>query len=623
MSIKKIQLLTQDVSEKIAAGEVVDRPYCAVKELIENSIDAEATRITIDIKDRGVELIKITDNGWGMPKEDLEICTLRHATSKIIQIDDLEKIDTMGFRGEALAAISRVSKTEIKTKQTDSDLGYSLITEGGSKPVIKPTGMSNGTQIIIKDLFYNTPARKKFLKSKQSEYSSIISNVENIALAHPTIGFKLIIDDKEKLNLHQIDTHLDRIKSIFKDELAENLIPLDLDNGTIKIHGFISSPTYINKKRNNYFFFVNNRIVISKLIIAAVNNAYSEHLVKGRYPIAFIFAELKGEFFDINVHPRKIDVKFVNEQAIFTSIRQATRLTLQNAHALSLPSENARNNIADIEKIDKIKKTNNTPQDKNNFFANFKTLHNIAPTTKLQNTRMLSTYNKEFSQATKNFDFSEKTPHLPSSPSSTQPKSYQKFSGEINNINIIGRLPTKYILAYNSKNDFILIDQHAAHERINYEQLKNDFLNKQIEIQGLLIPEIVTLNSGVLEIAEANLEKFEKFGFLIEKFGNDSLKITAVPSIIEKGHEKSSFLEMLSEINPEVDIIKNKEIIDKIIMTACKNSVKAGQKLSIAEMDHLIKNLFKCKNPYHCPHGRPTIITMTQTEIDKKFSRIL
>ena len=435
-----IKILDIDTSEKIAAGEVVERPFCAVKELVENSIDAGATRINIEIKDKGVELIKITDNGSGMSKEDLNLCILRHATSKIKNIDDLEKINTMGFRGEALAAISRVSKIQISSKQALNEQGYKLISEGGSEPKILPVGMNDGTQIIIQDLFYNTPARKKFLKSKQSEYSAIISNIENTALAYPKISFKLTIDGRERLNLHQVNSKIDRINDVFGMELTKNLLPLNFDNGSLKLTGFISSPEFIEKKRNKHFLFVNKRVVISKVAIAATNDAYKEYIVKGRYPVVFLFLELDGKFFDVNVHPRKIDIKFVNERAIFTMIREATSLTLRNIRhperealsrskgsVLSFSAQRAGNpekSGSPNQRFEDDKKTHHFSKSyKKDFFNNLKTIYDTNDKSKAPKKMVLkenstnldyvAAINKEFTKNTKSFDLKKKEKLIP------------------------------------------------------------------------------------------------------------------------------------------------------------------------------------------------------------------
>ncbi|MDR0676977.1 MAG: DNA mismatch repair endonuclease MutL [Elusimicrobiota bacterium] len=685
--MNKIKLLDIDTIEKIAAGEVVERPFCAIKELVENSIDANAKKISIEILDKGIKLIKITDDGNGMTREDLELCVKRHATSKIQKIEDLEKIKTLGFRGEALAAISRISKIEIITRQRESEHGFSMKVEGGEIKEIKKIGTSFGTQIIIKDLFYNVPARKKFLKSHSSEYSQIISILEKIAISHPNISFRLSIDTKEKFNLLKSNETLERIKDIFGKKLVEYLLPFKYENDFFSISGFATNTEHFEKTKNNYYTFVNKRNISSKIIIAAINEAYKENIVKSRYPVVFLFLEMNGEFFDVNVHPQKTEIKFMNEPAIFSIIKETIFYTLKNEDSNKIFNENKSENVKDISINEKeknfqegakeifLKETLNLEEgknkkifselknikrnydigrttkifipknkiDKNNYLKNWKKIMSIFDNMDLKKIENLNLNQNATSILLEKNNMSnqkDNTPiHLERDETSNnvleksdKRKDYAtnieaEFFDEIDpEINIIGWLPNKYILANNKNFDLILIDQHASHERINYEILKKDFENRAIEVQGLLLPEILEIQSSKMDFLIENIKKFENFGFFIEYFGNNIFKITGVPSIIEKGKEIESVREILDNIID--DKIKgtdlySKEIIEKIIMIACKNSIKANQKMSFIEMQELVKRLMKTENPYHCPHGRPTIISMTQKEIDKKFSRIL
>ncbi len=642
--MNKIKILDIDTIEKIAAGEVVERPYCAVKELIENSIDANSTNILIEILDKGTSLIKITDNGDGMTEEDLSLCIKRHATSKINIIEDLEKIKTLGFRGEALAAISRISKTEIITRQKDFDYGFSLYAEGGENIEIKKTGSGIGTQIIIKDLFYNVPARKKFLKSNASEYSQIISIVEKLALAHHNISFKLLIDEKVKLNLIKTSDKVDRIRDIFGKDVAENLIPFEYQNNFFKIYGWTSNSQYFEKSRNNYYSFVNDRNIVSKVIIGAVNEAYKENIVKSRYPISFIFLEMSGEFFDVNVHPQKTEIKFLNEPSIFSIVRETVFFALKNKDSEKVLNINKNDNVIEEKNIETKIEENIEKQDFNldtkkekRIFSEIKNLNKKNYDTR-QSTRvfvpnpedkkkyienwqkMISVFDKVDLKKSEKLDLNQVKIDV-------DEKEKNLFQDEEIDLKVIGWFPSKYILASNKNFELVIIDQHAAHERINYEILKKDFEQKRIEVQGLLISEIFELPNSKKEFLAdlENLKKFEAFGFFIELFGKDSLKINAVPSIIEQGKEVQTVKEILENLSENIESkdLYSQEIVDKIIMISCKNSIKANQKLSILEMETLIKRLMKTENPYHCPHGRPTIVSISQKEIDKKFARIL
>ncbi len=620
--MNKIKILDLDTIEKIAAGEVVERPYSAVKELVENAIDAKADKITIDLGEDVTDFIKISDNGVGMNHEDLKLCLLPHTTSKIQNINDLEKIKTFGFRGEALSTIARISKLEIKTKQAESELGFSLVSEGGEIKQITKAGLTTGTQITINDLFYNTPARKKFLKSSATEISHIISNLEKIAISHPEISFHMNVKSKPKLNLYKTDESKRRILDIFGDEISNFLIPLNFENNFVKISGFVSSPDWIEKSKNKYFTFVNRRSIISKILISAINESYKEHVLKSRFPVIFLFLELSGEFFDVNVHPQKIDVKFVNERAIFCIVKDLISLALQNKNNEKILNyeEQKKANLENFgDKNLKFEEKNVLKFDKNIYKKNSAPSYTKVFIPENYKKNFLNAFEKIHSTQ-KITEISAKTPDEKNFNKNISPSQTESIFPIQNDIKVIGWLPEKFILAFNSRKDLLIFDQHACHERVNYEILRNDFESKRVEVQGLLIPTVVNILASKIDIVLKNLKNFETFGFFVEHFGDRTLKITAVPSIIQNGNEKAALLEIIENLT-EKDILSSEEIIDKIIRIACKNSIKANQILSFPEMQKLIERLFQTKNPYNCPHGRPTIISFSENEIDTKFGR--
>jgi DNA mismatch repair protein MutL len=604
----KIKLLSKDVAEKIAAGEVIERPASVVKELVENSIDAGADRITVEINNMGVDLIKITDNGIGMNKEDLKLSILRYATSKLNDIDDLEKIYTFGFRGEALPSIARVSKLEVITREKNNNLGYKLSVIGGENEKIEEFGASLGTQIIVKDLFYNTPARKKFLKSKITEYAYIYQIMESIVIAFPDISLTLILDGKEKLNLNKSKDKLEHISLLFGKNYKDQLLELNYKNSFVKVSGYISKPDFTEKRKNNQYVFINNRPIISKLIFGAITEGYREYLMKNNYPIVFLFLEMDPSYFDVNVHPRKLEVKFFNEQGLFSLIVSAIRQTI-------LESKNKKYVLPKKEIYEtNFNRSNNS--EKKAIRENLEILYKKNDTSNFDvETRFIASPSQQINRENNNTKLENK-----------QEESIQyDFDKDIvvTDISALAWLPDKYILAERQNRNLVVIDQHAAHERVLYETLKEKYKTSAIESQGLLIPSMLDIPPHKAEILKSSLAKLEKLGFIIEEFGINSFAIKSVPSIISVGSEKELVIEIVSKLleNENKNVALSEEILDKIIMLSCKYAIKSKDKMSQIEMQKLIKDLFKCKNPYHCPHGRPVLITISEEELDKRFGR--
>lgn len=634
----KIKILKLDTIEKIAAGEVIDRPEACVKELVENSIDAGAKNITIEIENMGLSSIKIIDDGSGLDREDLILATTLHATSKISQIEDLENINTFGFRGEALASIARISNMEIKSRISNNDFGYKInIKTGNCDENVEKVGMPFGTQILIKDLFFNVPARKKFLKSKNVEIAKIIDIIEKIAISYDKIKFILKIDGKIKLNFFSKEGKISRIKEVFGKTLENKLIPFEFQNEQFHISGYTSTNEYRSTKKNNYYVFVNNRIVNSKIINIAINNAYKEILVTSVYPITFLFLEMSGEYFDCNIHPRKLDVRFLNESAIYSIVSETIKSSLKDKDVQNVIKKscedtlstekffNSKNFDNDTQKVYEFENNNKKLKldifsEKN--FKNYKTKIYFPNEYKEKYLKSWQNLNNIFN----NIDLKEEKKLKIIENKTSQGNLQIEYKKEDENLKVIGFFPEKYILAFNKANDLVLIDEHAADERINFEKLLDDYKNKKVLSKGLLFPVEIEVPFSIMEKYK-NLDiykKIEIFGYYLEPFGKNIIKINAVPNIIDTGKEKTASTEILDIFSSDIDInnIPN-TTVEKIMMTSCKNSIKAKTILSMEEMKNLIKKLFLTKNPYHCPHGRPTMISFSQKEMDKKFFRII
>lgn len=610
-----ITILPRDVAEKIAAGEVIERPFSVVKELVDNALDADASRITIEILNRGLSLIRVTDDGKGMTRDELALSIVRHATSKITTMDDLDTLSTMGFRGEALPSIGCIASLEMCSRKADEPFGTRLITKGGAAPVIETAGAPYGTQVVVHDLFYNVPARKKFLRSAATEHAAICEIVETLALAFPQVAFTLTIDGKERLSLAQATNRGERIRALFGKDMSEKIIPISIGNDCIKLSGFISQPDAWEHKRTKHFVFINNRPITSRVVIGAVNEAYKEFLVKDRFPIVFLFLEMSGTLFDVNVHPRKIEVKFLNEPGLFSFLRQGLTTTLsQYKHATSPASSSTFNSqLSSNQRLNEPETSYNTPL----FHHGQHTDHPSA--TVMHNLSNLYTPSRAN-------DTAEEKQNIPTDAAPTQQATIVSFiehdTTREPDIMALAWLANKFILAHNTRNDLIVIDQHAAHERILYEQFKKRLASHEhIESQGLLIPTVIELPAHTAEVLRSHLETLTRFGFFIEESGKNIFSTHALPSMIVPGKEKALLFSLVEKLANEDTPSLTGEMEDTIIKLACSYAYKANQKLSLEEMKQLIADLMRCDNPYHCPHGRPTVITIPSSELDKRFAR--
>lgn len=600
---KRIQKLSQQTSNKIAAGEVVDRPVSIIKELLENSIDAGSTSIIIEIKQGGKSYIRVTDDGKGILPEDVELAFERHATSKIIDAEDLNHITSLGFRGEALASIAAVSHTEIITKTRENKAGIQLKLDGGMVSYKKEIGCTDGTTIIISDLFYNTPARLKFLKQDATEANMIIDLVSKISLAFPFIKFRMINNSKILFSTTGTNDIYKNIISIYNKEIAHNLIKVSEVSEAYDLEAYISPPSETRTNKKYQIFFLNGRYIKSTLIDRAVNQSYKELIMEGRYPIVFVFLKVKPELVDVNIHPNKREVRFREENAIEAFINTSIMKALRSS--VSIPS------MPTIKTERVFQEKSMTPIIEKEEQVNIKSLSQTIDKTE-----------SPIIQTKVAIKEPVKTPYVFNNKRviEEKPVKVEEQSFNMTELQILGTVFGTYIAACDSEN-FYLIDQHAAHERVLYEQLLNDYYNQKISSQRLISPYIIDGSVSEVHNTLENIDFIRGLGYEIEEFGNNAFVIKAIPSMLELTESKYLLEELIENMIDE-PVFSDKNAIEKIISRACKKAVKANDSLHHKEIISLIGLLSKTKNPYSCPHGRPVFIKLSEKDIEKMFKRI-
>jgi DNA mismatch repair protein MutL len=619
-----IKILPQFIANRIAAGEVVGRPESVVKELIENSIDAKAENIDVIVKDAGKTLLQVIDDGTGMSEEDALLCFQRHSTSKISEPEDLENIKTLGFRGEALASISAVSQVELKTKTGDSELGVAILNHGSEVIECVPSAFAgqgvegrSGTSVTVRNLFYNTPARRNFLKSNQTEFKHIYETFLRLGIANPSVSFRLINEDEEVFSLKKSNLQ-NRLMEIYGVEYAESLLEVKQETELISLNGFISKPSFTKKTKQDQYLFLNNRFVLSRALSYAVHMAYDDLIEKGDYPNFFLFLKLDPHRFDVNVHPSKLEVKFDDEKAVFGFIRKGVLNTLrENDLIVSVDLENEINpeRAHTDSKPNIIQSYNFTREPKVEQRFKFSNQGNTG-----------ATIHEMFTHSGPVPEYISKADDVistgaPGDKQLSDSKSYSHaerddYSGK----NSIWQFQKKYIM-YQLENTLMIIDQHAAHERILYEQAV-DRLNSNANLsQQLLIPLYIELNPVDFEIVKSVEKGLKALGFDLEIQSKRKIKLKGIPSDVKLGHEDKILQEIIDEYK-ENDVKLNLDKRDNLAKSyACKHAIKAGDKLSADEMLNLIDKLFFTQMPYVCPHGRPTMIKISMDELDKKFAR--
>ena len=687
----KIVLLDELTINKIAAGEVIERPASVVKELVENSIDAGATNITVEIQNGGISKIRIIDNCSGMSKDDLEFAFERHATSKIRKADDLENVKSMGFRGEALASIAAIAHVELVSKTEDDSIGHKIVVEGGKILEIEDSASQKGTTITVSNLFFNTPVRYKFLKKDFTEAGYIEDAVTRIAIANPNIAIKLINGNKTIIQTNGNGDLKTVIYTIYGKEIAEGLLEVNYEYEGIKVTGAIGKPEIARNNRSYQMFFVNKRYIKDKTLSAGVEQAFKGLIPIGKYGVVVLNIEIEPNKIDVNVHPTKLEIRFQEEQKVFKAIYHSVKDTLLKGdlvkeverepiveeQKLEVNQEPAKleENQTKIEQIEEpkveteeIKKSGfmglfkKKEKDADEFIENYSTntLQEIFAQKNVGQPEKVEIPTQE--QKDKMEDIIERQKEL-ENPNEEEPTSkdfdemYVKTFGklpetqkieedsnkidvktlkEVGNISVfeekenynaipkykfIGALFSTY-LVIEMKDEIYIIDQHAAHERVMYEKVKKNFYNNmEKDSQIMLLPDIIELSHKERAIVKENTELFKKAGFIIEEFGDNTIRLIGVPSLCMDLDTKELFLEILDEIDT-VAITAKQEKEDKFISTiACKAAVKANMKLTNEEVDTLMRQLLVLPNPFTCPHGRPTAIKMTRYDIERKFNR--
>ncbi len=645
-----INLLSQSTIDKIAAGEVVERPSSVVKELIENAIDAGASAITVELKEGGISLIRVTDNGCGIEKQQIKKAFLRHATSKITSIEDLDYVASLGFRGEALSSIAAVSQVEVITKTKDDLTGVKYAIAGGVEEDAEEVGAPTGTTFLVHNLFYNTPARKKFLKQPQTEGGYVADLMEHIALSRPDISIKFVNAGQVRFHTSGSGDLKEVIYRIYGKEIAASLIPFSAENDFCKVSGYIGKPEINRANRNYEIYFVNGRYVKDDLISKALEEGYKQYLMQHKFPFAVLNFEMEPQEIDVNVHPAKMQIRIHRGKELYTFLSEAvmSRLreiemipdvvlekeTEEKVHAMKAPEpfETKRREQELLVKEEspvygeKILKEN----------------RNIVTLDKDSWPKVQDSLQKKVTSRIFGMDSAEKTPKNEGIHANIikanehilveKPVQMNLFENELEtkilsedaraDYKILGQIfDTYWLIAYQDK--LLFVDQHAAHEKVKYERLIKELSEKTVSSQVINPPVVLNLTGAEEMLLKEFLPQFEEMGFEIEEFGSDAYAVRSMPVDLYGCNEKQFFVEILDELSENSMKGTPDVILNKLASMACKAAVKGNNRMSHKEMEALLDELLTLENPYHCPHGRPTIISMSKYEIEKKFKRIL
>lgn len=625
----KIHLLSKETIDKIAAGEVVERPLNVVKELVENAIDAGASAVTIEIKNGGISYIRVTDNGSGIEKDDIEAAFLRHSTSKLRDSEDLYSISTLGFRGEALSSISAVSVMEIITKTKDALNGTKLRIEGGNIGNMEDVGAPDGTTMFVKNLFYNTPARKKFLKSEMTEGAYITSLVEHLALSHPEIAIRYILNGSTKINTSGHNDIKETIYSLYGRDLINDLIPINREEDGIKLTGYIAKPGISRGNRGFENFFVNGRYINAKVLTKAVEEGYRTFIMQHKFPIVFLYIGVKNDAVDVNVHPTKMEVKFMDEDKIYDLLSGEVKRIL-SGEDLILSSFEVKDKEPITEVKERIEKTAQFEPFEISKQEVIKERIPVAPNKpiyKASEDPMLNKIKESVSKDSPYFKAfkQEELPlydtNEPSEDKENEEREYHFLDKSTRpKHKIIGQVFDTYWLVVLNDTLYI-IDQHAAHERILFEKTVKLMDKKEMTSQVINPPMVISLNDKEMVLLSKYMSNFTEIGFKIEDFGGNEVIISEVPYNMFGINSKELFIGMIDELEEFSGKETAKIVTDKIAMMSCKAAVKGNSKLSLEEANAIIDELLALDNPYHCPHGRPTIIELTKSELERRFKR--
>ena len=655
----QIALLSQETIDKIAAGEVIERPSSVVKELVENAIDAGSSAVTVEIKEGGISFIRISDNGCGIEREQIPLAFLRHSTSKIKSVEDLFTVTSLGFRGEALSSIAAVSQVELITKTNGDFTGSRYLIEGSKEVSLEEIGAPDGTTFIVRNLFYNTPARKKFLKSAQTEGTYIHELMQRMILSHPDVAFKFIMNNQVKLQSSGNGNIKDIIYHLYGRDITKALLPIAHENELFKVSGFIGKPMISRGNRGYELYFVNGRFIRSQILSKAIEDAFKPFLMQHQYPFTVLYFEIDSSLLDVNVHPTKMELRFSNQQELYREVQSILSASLVHRDIIpEVPMDTPKKNEMEVPKIEKVMPE---PFEQKRLEEIRKAVRKDSPyEIKYPVSRPMGTGSVSSAAQEKLLDTIKSMPpedmmeeRIQKEPLPEQSKketekelakeayvlreeetcgakpegSYEQGSflkeEEMAKQKIIGQLfDTYWLVEYNDR--LFIVDQHAAHEKVMYEKLKKQFEKKEFTSQAISPPIVITLSMREADVLERFKEQFTKLGFEIEHFGGAEYSICGVPGNLYRLNTRDVLIEMLDELTDGISERATTDVIlDKIASMSCKAAVKGSQRLSLPEMEQLMKDLMKLDNPYNCPHGRPTIIAMSKYEIEKKFKRIV
>lgn len=641
----QIALLSQETIDKIAAGEVIERPSSVVKELVENAIDAGSGAVTVEIKEGGISFIRISDNGCGIEREQIPLAFLRHSTSKIKSVEDLFTVTSLGFRGEALSSIAAVSQVELITKTNGDFTGSRYLIEGSKEVSLEEIGAPDGTTFIIRNLFYNTPARKKFLKSAQTEGTYIHELMQRMILSHPDVAFKFIMNNQVKLQSSGNGNIKDIIYHLYGRDITKALLPIAHESELFKVSGFIGKPMISRGNRGYELYFVNGRFIRSQILSKAIEDAFKPFLMQHQYPFTVLYFEIDSSLLDVNVHPTKMELRFSNQQELYREVQNILSAALVHRDIIpEVPVDTPKKNEMEAPKIEKVmpepfeqkrleeirkavrkdspyevKYPARQPERRETWHAQSQPEHKPPVKEQLHASGVTGTEKELAKEA---YVLREEETYGAKPEGSYEQGSFLKEE-EMAKQKIIGQLfDTYWLVEYNDR--LFIVDQHAAHEKVMYEKLKKQFEKKEFTSQAISPPIVITLSMREAEVLERFKEQFTKLGFEIEHFGGAEYSICGVPGNLYRLNTRDVLIDMLDELTDGISERATADVIlDKIASMSCKAAVKGSQRLSLPEMEQLMKDLMKLDNPYNCPHGRPTIIAMSKYEIEKKFKRIV
>lgn len=669
-----IQVLDQVTIDKIAAGEVIERPASVVKELVENAIDAGATSVTVEIKDGGISLIRIMDNGCGIEHDEVRSAFLRHSTSKIRTVEDIAHIRSLGFRGEALSSIAAVTQTELITKTPDAELGTRYVIEGGKEVALEETGAPNGTTFLVRQLFYNVPARRKFLKTPVTEAGHIQDLLIHLTLSHPEVSFLFISNGQEKLRTSGSGKLKDVIYQVYGRDVAANLLDIDYEKGGLRISGYLGKPVITRGNRNFENFFVNGRYVKSPMISKSLEDAYRDFTMQHKFPFAVLHFHVDGEEIDINVHPTKMELRFQRQQEVYNTVFEGVHRRLLEPELIqkaevpdpvtvpeaSPPEKKPEERVKPGESPFLLKpKTAVKPEPAaatyaapaNGPAASSAAAPAASPAAEAPDTqeahdedyfirkmreRVMAYHERSSSAEVSGADRiyrpekqEERIRESVKYAAESKPEQLDLFEEHFlkrevrAEYKLIGQVfDTYWLVQY--QDSLYIIDQHAAHERVLYERTLKGMKDRAFTSQYLSPPIILSLTMQEAELLRENMDRFARIGFEIEPFGGEEYAVRAVPDNLFSIAKKELLMEMIDDLADGISTSMTPELIDeKVASMSCKAAVKGNSRLSAQEVDALIGELLTLDNPYHCPHGRPTIIAMTKKELEKKFKRIV